>query len=149
MKKLLYAVALACALLSTPAAAQIVSYTSMSPEGARITVPGIQASGSKKVSISTATTTEVIALVTGKPIYITSFGIHSAGTTTTKFVYGTGTNCGTGTTDLTDVFDLTASDGMVLGNGTGMVLYVPPGNAFCVTNTAAVHVGGSVSYAQF
>lgn len=109
----------------------------------------IQADASAKVSISTNTTTQIVALSSGKKIYVTNFNLHAAGTTTTKLVYGTGTNCGTGTTDLTDVYDFTAADGMVVGNGLGPVLVVPASNALCVANTAAIHVGGSIAYTQF
>lgn len=109
----------------------------------------IQADTSAKVSISTNTITQVVALSSGKKIYVGSFNLHSAGTTTSKWVYGTGSNCGTGTTDLTDLYDFTASDGMAVGSGLGPVLVVPASNALCISNSAAVHVGGSVAYTQF
>lgn len=109
----------------------------------------IQADASAKVSISTNTITQIVALSSGKKIYVTNFNLHSAGTTTSKFVYGTGSNCGTGTTDLTDLYDFTASDGIVSGGGLGPVLVVPASNALCVSNSAAVHVGGSLAYTQF
>lgn len=109
----------------------------------------IQADASAKISISTNTTTQVVALSSGKKIYVTNFNLHSAGTTTAKLVYGTGSNCGTGTTDLTDLYDLTASDGMVVGNGLGAVLIVPASNALCVFDSGAIHVGGSLAYTQF
>lgn len=109
----------------------------------------IQADASAKISISTNTITQVVALSAGKKIYVTNFNLHAAGTTGSKLVYGTGSNCGTGTTDLTDLYDLTASDGMVVGNGLGAVLIVPASNALCVFNNAAIHVGGSLAYTQF
>jgi hypothetical protein len=109
----------------------------------------IQADASAKVSVSTNTTTQVVALSSGKKIYVTNFNLHSAGATTTKWVYGTGTNCGTGTTDLTDLYDFAASDGIISGGGLGPVLVVPASNALCITNTASVHVGGSIAYTQF
>lgn len=109
----------------------------------------IQADASAKVSISTNTITQVVALASSKKIYVTSFNLHAAGTTTSKWVYGTGSNCGTGTTDLTDLYDFTASDGMSSGSGIGPVLVVPASNALCISNSAAVHVGGSIAYTQF
>ena len=109
----------------------------------------IQADASKKLSISTATTAEVVALSSGKKIYVTGWDAIANGTTTFKWVYGTGTNCGTGTTDLTDAYDLTAQAGLSRGTGLGPILVVPASNALCAVDSQAIHVGGSVSYTQF
>mgnify|MGYP001584482886 CR=1 FL=1 len=59
-------------------------------------------------------------------------------------VYGTGSNCGTGTTSLTGAYPLIAQAGIAKGNGAGPVLFVPSGNALCVTNSAAIQISGSV-----
>lgn len=141
-RNLLLAVVAALLLTAAPAFAQTSSILRL-PDN---TGPVTFSTASAKVSISTATTTQIVALTSGKRILITSFNFHSAGTTTFKFVYGTGSNCGTGTTDLTDIYDLTASDGMTSGNGAGAILFVPAGNALCAFNSAAIHVGGSLSY---
>lgn len=142
IRKLLLAAVSAIALASSPALAQTSSILKL-PDN---TGPVTFSTASAKLSISTATTTQVVALTAAKRILVTSFNFHSAGTTTFKFVYGTGTNCGTGTTDLTDIYDLVASDGMTSGNGAGVILFVPAGNALCIFNSAAVHVGGSLAY---
>ena len=113
-------------------------------------VPAIQASNSKSIAISSATTTELIPLVSGKAIYVTSFNVDAPGTETIQFAYGTGTTCGTGTTGLTGVYSLTVATNVVtVGNGLGIVLYVPAGNALCAVTTGASSIAGSVSYAQF
>jgi len=112
-------------------------------------VPLIQADASAAITMSTATTTEFIALSGSTKIYITSFDFLAAGATNVTLKYGTGTNCGTGTTSLTGLYTLTAQAGVAKGSGLGPVLVVPAGNAFCVTNSAAVVIGGSVSYTQF
>lgn len=109
----------------------------------------IQASASAAITMSTATTTEFVALSGSTKIYITSFDFIAAGATNVTLKYGTGTNCGTGTTSLTGAYTLTAQAGIAKGNGLGPVLVVPAGNAFCVTNSAGVVIGGSVSYTQF
>jgi hypothetical protein len=109
----------------------------------------IQASASAAITMSTATTTQFVALSGGTSIYITSFDFIAAGTTNVTLVYGTGSNCGTGTTSLTGAYTLTAQAGVAKGNGLGPVLVVPAGNAFCVTNSQAVVIGGSISYTQF
>lgn len=109
----------------------------------------IQADTSKQITMSSATTTEFIALSGSTKIYVTSFDIISAGITNVTLVYGTGTNCGTGTTPLAGLYTLTAQAGIAKGSGLGPVLVVPAGNAFCVTNSQAIVIGGSISYTQF
>lgn len=109
----------------------------------------IQADQSVPITMSTATTTEFVALSGSTKIYITSFDFIAAGTTNVTLKYGTGTNCGTGTTSLTGAYTLIAQAGIAKGNGIGPVLVVPAGNAFCVTNSQAIVIGGSISYTQF
>lgn len=114
-------------------------------------VPAVQASNSVSIASNTASTFELVAASTGKAIYVTSFNVDVNGTETVQFKYGTGTNCGSGTTVLTGVYSLTVGTNVVtVGNGLGVVLYVPQGNALCYTTTAGTTVvAGSVSYAQF
>lgn len=106
----------------------------------------VQASASVPIDMSTATTTQLVALTSGQRILVTAWDAMAAGTTTFKLVYGTGTNCGTGTTNLTAAYDWTAQAGLTKGSGLGPVLVVPAGNALCGVNSAAVHVAGSVAY---
>lgn len=108
-----------------------------------------QANASAAISVSTATTTQLVALSASAVIHVTSFDVIAAGTGNIKFVYGTGSSCGTGTTDLTGNYNLTAQAGIAKGSGIGPVLVVPAGNALCVTTSAAVGMYGSVSYTQF
>lgn len=129
---------------AVPSKAQLAGARS----GANI-VELIQASASVALTGNTATTTQLVALSGSTKIYVTSFDFLSVGTANVKFVYGTGSNCGTGTTDLTGNYNLTAQSGMAKGNGLGPVLVVPAGNALCWTNSAAIQVSGSVSYTQF
>lgn len=116
--------------------------------GANI-VAQIQASASVPISIATNTITQIVALSGSTKIYVTSFDFLSAGTANFKFVYGTGTDCGTGTTDLTGLYNLTAQSGVAKGSGQGPILVVPAGKALCVSDNAAVQISGSVSYTQF
>ena len=73
----------------------------------------------------------------------------AAGTTNFTLVYGTGSNCGTGTTALTGAYPLIPQTGISKGSGVGAILVVPAGNALCGTNSQAIQVSGSVSYQQF
>lgn len=107
------------------------------------------ADSSAAINVSTATTTQLVALSSGKKIYVSSFDVVAGGTGNITFVYGTGSNCGTGTTSLTGAYNLTAQNGIAKGNGLGAVLVVPASNALCVTTSAAVQMSGSVAYSQF
>lgn len=108
----------------------------------------IQATASVPINVSTATTTQLVALSAGKAIYVTALDVIAGGTGNITFEYGTGSNCGTGTTALTGPYNLTAQTGLTKG-AIGPVLIVPAGNALCVLTSAAVQMSGSVSYAQF
>lgn len=127
------------------------------PSGARLTgvqsganmVAMLQASASAPINVSTATTTQLVALSASTKIYVTSFDVIAGGAGNITFVYGTGTNCGTGQTALTGAYPLTAQAGIAKGSGIGPILVVPAGNALCVLTSAAVQMSGSVSYTQF
>jgi hypothetical protein len=109
----------------------------------------IQADNSVSISIATAATTQLVALVAGKKIYVTSWDVIAGGTGNIQLEYGTGTNCGTGTTALTGNYNLTAQNGLSKGMGLGPVLVVPAGDALCALTSAAVQISGSLSYTQF
>jgi hypothetical protein len=101
------------------------------------------------LSIATATTTQLVALSGSTAIYITSYDVMAGGTGNITFEYGTGTNCGTGTTVLTGAYPLTAQAGVSKGNGAAMVLKVPAGNALCALTSASVQYSGSITFQQF
>lgn len=108
----------------------------------------VQAEHSVPINISTGTTTQLIALVTSAKIYISSWDVIANGTGNIELEYGTGSNCGTGTTALTGNYNLTAQAGISKGGGLGSILVVPAGNALCALTSAAVGMAGSVSYTQ-
>lgn len=101
------------------------------------------------ISVSTATTTQIVALSSGQVIHVGSLSVIAGGAGNIRFVYGTGTTCGTGTTNLTGDYPLIANAGISLGAGLGPVLVVPAGNALCVTTSAAVQMSGHVTYTQY
>ena len=109
----------------------------------------IEAGASVPINISTAATTQLVAGISGKAIYVTAWDMIAAGTTSFTFEYGTGTNCAVGTAALTGPYGLVAQFGATKGGGLGPVLVVPPGNALCAVNSAAVQVSGSLAYTQF
>lgn len=133
LRHLLAATAAACAMLAGPAFAQ--PYI-------------VQAERSAPITTASAATTELVAAVTGQQTIVTHFDFLSVGTTNVTLVYGTGSNCATGTTSLTGAYNLTAQSGMSVGNGTGIIIPVPAGKALCITNSQAIQVSGLVSYLQ-
>jgi hypothetical protein len=104
---------------------------------------------SAQLTVSTATTSQLVALSGTKSIYICSLAINGAGTTTGKLVGGTGTNCATGQANLTPAFNLIAGSTVATGAGLGYVVKAASAAAVCVTNSAAVAVNVLVSYTQF
>ena len=72
----------------------------------------IQADNSVPINVSTATTTQLVPLASGKKIYVTTFNVVAAGTGNIMLDYGTGTNCGTGTTALTGAYSFAAQAGI-------------------------------------
>lgn len=132
MRRLAFALALA--LTPTFAAAQPA-------------IPTTQASVA--IAITTATTTQLVALKSGQRIYVTAWDVIAAGTGNIQLVYGTGSSCGTGQTVLTGDYNLTAQAGLSKGTGNGAVLVVPLGNALCAVTSQAVTYSGSLAYAQY
>lgn len=137
MKKLLLAL-----LLSLSAASAFALDPCLLPQHDKL---------SATINVSTATTTQLVALSAGKIVYVCDFGMTISQVVTTantiKFVYGTGASCGTGTTDLTGPFGAggvtAAAPIVVLSGHTGTAFSAPPGNAICVTTT----IGGSANFA--
>ena len=101
------------------------------------------------LSMSTATTTQAVALVAGKSIYVCGFVVNAGGTTTARFVYGTGANCATGLTNLTPAFNLAVGGSVSLGDGLGRLFKTAVANALCVTNSAAQPLNVLLVYTQF
>jgi len=101
------------------------------------------------LSVSTATTTQIVALSGTKSVYVCGYVINGGGATTVKFVYGTGTACATGQVSLTPAFTLASGTNVSLGGGLGYVMKAPSGNALCATTSAAVAANIHIAYTQF
>jgi hypothetical protein len=104
---------------------------------------------SAQLTVSTATTTQMVALASGKSIYVCGFIINGGGAATAKLVYGTGTNCATGLTPLTPAFTLASGPNLAFGGGLGYIAKTVAGNALCITNSAAAAANVLVAYTQF
>lgn len=101
------------------------------------------------ITVSTATTVQIVAAISGQSIYVTAVDIIAAGTGNIQFVYGTGTNCGTGQGNISGNYNLAAQVGFTKGDGTGVLWVIPQSNALCITTSAGVGMPGSLAYAQF
>lgn len=109
---------------------------------------------SATITMSTATTTELVPLVAGQTIYVCEAAMTISQVVTTantiKFVYGTGSACATGTTNLTGAFGtggITAGIPITVNTGGFKTI---ASNALCATTTigATGFFHGVVSYIQ-
>ena len=112
-----------------------------------VVVPATMASVA--ITVSSSTTTSLVAPITGKAIYVTAVDVIASGTGDIQFVYGTGATCGTGQNALTGNYPLTAQVGFTKGTGVGALWVIPSGNRLCVITDAAITYAGSLAYAQF
>ena len=110
----------------------------------------VQATNSTPISISTATTTRIIANAAGQYTYITGWDVIASGAGNFQLVYGTtsSTPCDTGQTPLTGNYNLAAQAGEARGGGTGLVLVAPTGTDVCAVTSAAITYSGSIAYTQ-
>jgi len=102
--------------------------------------PNVQTS-SVVINISSTGTTQLVAPVAGKAVYVCQVTASGGSAATATLEYGTGSNCGTGTTTLTGALALNATQPVSMGWG-GAVVTAPAGNALCLL------AGGTVTTAQ-
>jgi hypothetical protein len=110
------------------------------------------------INITTATTTQLVALSGSTSIYVCGFALTISQVITTantlQFEYGTGTACATGTTVLTGSFGaggITAGLPLVIVDETpGMLFKAPSGTALCALTAigATGSFQGVLSYVQ-
>jgi hypothetical protein len=102
------------------------------------------------VTAAAAGTTQIIAAQTLNSIYVCGYQLSQIATAgTLQWVYGTGSSCGTGTTNLTGAMGVTASQPFSYSVGVGYVMKVPTANALCLTTTGAGGTAaGIVTYVQ-
>lgn len=101
------------------------------------------------INVSAAATTELVALTASQVIRVCSFVISGdTAATTATFVYGTGANCGSGTTSLTGAMRM-PDEGSISATGmNGSLFRTASANALCLT-AATGAVTGFVTYAKY
>ena len=108
------------------------------------------AKSSVAVSITSATTTQLVALSSGKTVYVCGFNASLGLSDVLTFEYGTGSACGTGTTALTGAYTSDAAvvaAPMALG-GSGTVFAGIASNALCALTTGTGGIRGQLTYVQ-
>lgn len=133
---------------STGAAAPVGATMAGANSSGNLT-PIIQADASIPISASSSGTTQLVALSSGKKIYVIGWDVIAGGTGTVQLQYGTGTNCATGTNNLTGAYPLTAQAGLAIQGGIGPAIVVPAGNALCIALGSSVQMSGRLAYTQF
>lgn len=101
------------------------------------------------INVALGTTTQLVALQSSQIIRVCSFVISGdTAATTATFVYGTGANCGTGTTSITGAMRM-QDEGNISSTGmNGSLFRTIASNALCLT-AATGAVTGFVTYAQY
>lgn len=92
-------------------------------------------------------TLQIVGLSASKIIRVCHVSLSSTVATDITLVYGTGSNCGSGTTSLTGAYKGVTT--LALDFGPEAALRTASANEFCITSSAVATVGGVVSYAQF
>lgn len=112
-------------------------------------VPTVQKS-SVAVAISTATTTQLVALSAGKTIYFCGFVGSMGGTTpAVTFEYGTGSNCATGTVVLTGAIAPTSGSILLMPIGSSTWFQTASANALCALSAGTTpSIQGVLTYVQ-
>ena len=102
------------------------------------------------VSQLSATTAVIVTHLNQSQIYVSHYMLIGNGTGSYSWEYGTGSNCGTGTTVIDGPVNLAAQAGAAPGDGMGVILQpVPAGNDLCLVTTSSANVGGHIAYSQF
>lgn len=99
-------------------------------------------------TITAGSTTQIVALSGSTNIRVCSYQVGIATTGTFKFVSGTGSNCGTGTADITPATNLIAGNVVAVSAGNNSIFRAGASNALCVAAVTG-NVQVFVSYAQY
>jgi len=99
---------------------------------------------------STNGATQLVAAIANARIYVCGYVIWSNATANVQLQQGTGTNCGTGTVNMTPAYRFASTTGVgvsVLGNYQGLSTTLS--QALCINSSAGVAVQATVYFVQF
>lgn len=98
------------------------------------------------VDVNAAATSVIVTGVAGRTIVVCGFVITADTTATTaQFKFGTGTTCGTSTTNISAPLRLAANGNISYGNGIGVIFRADPGTDLCLAAVTGA-VSGIVTY---
>lgn len=100
------------------------------------------------VNVTAANTTQLVALTASRSIRVCSWAVSISLAGTAQFVSGTGSNCGSGTANLTGALSIATGVTSNQGSGSGELFHTPAGNALCLAAVTG-NVTGVVSYAVY
>ena len=103
---------------------------------------------SAAINTASSGNVQIVALAASQIIYVCGYSIIADAAVDTQFVYGTGTACDTGETDLTGIWGLGANGGITQSNGGAVQFKTAAANALCIENSGTVQVSGHVTYVQ-
>lgn len=141
-----YVATFACSSAYPTAGTLTASLSTITPPSLDICT--ISPKTSVSVAISTATTTQLVALSAGKIVHVCGFDASFGATTTAQLEYGTGSACGTGTTALTGVYAPATGTIWEAGNGNSTFIKTIASNALCLVSTGTGGINGVLTYVQ-
>lgn len=100
------------------------------------------------LNTSTSGNVEMVAINGSDLIYVCGYSVVAGAATGVQLIYGTGTACATGETDLTGVWSFAANGGITQANSGVPQFVVPAGNAFCIENSGANSIQGHFTYVR-
>jgi hypothetical protein len=101
------------------------------------------------VNISSATTTRLVALSTGKVVYVCNLSATVVGTSPTALLeYGTGATCGTGTTSISGTFAPVTGTLVKLEGQTSQVQTIASNSLCLVSGGTGPSIQGYLVYVQ-
>lgn len=109
----------------------------------------ISCDSSTTYDASTNGKTQLVGLTSSQNVYVCGYTIFAAGTVNVSLSSGTGTNCGTTSTNITPAFQLTAQTGAVDGSPFYRGLKANASEELCLVTNAAVAVQAIVYYTKF
>lgn len=104
---------------------------------------------SASYSATNATTVKVITGQSKNAVYITGLIITASAAGTAQIEYGTGSNCGTGTTTVSGALALGASAPVQAQAAQGALVSIPAGQDVCIVSTGTATFAGLISYFQY
>lgn len=110
-----------------------------------------QADYCRSTAVYDAATNGSTVLVTGAATiqtFICGYQLVGGGTATVKFVYGTGTTCGTGETAITPAFSLLAQTVVSDNSPVWRGMRAPASNDVCIKTSAGVAIQALLFYVQ-